>query len=179
MQAGARVANHIPVIETERLRLRAHRQEDFDVCCAMWADPVVIRHTTGKPQSPEEVWWKMLRYAGLWSLLGYGYWAVAEKASDRYIGDIGFADFKRSVQPSIEGIPESGWAFVPEVHGKGYATEALRAVLNWGDEQFGESRTCCLIHPDNTASTRLAEKCGYGKWTQGAYKEHEVLLFTR
>jgi RimJ/RimL family protein N-acetyltransferase len=61
--------------------------------------------------------------------LSYGYWAVEEKTSGRYVGELGFADFKRDIVPSIEGMPELGWALVPQFHGKGYATEALRAAV--------------------------------------------------
>ena len=94
-------------------------------------------------------------------MLGYGYWAVEEKLSGRYVGELGFADFKRDIQPSIAGMPELGWALVPRVHGKGFATEALRAVVAWGDNHFGLMRTVCIIRRDNHASFRVAEKLGY------------------
>src|SRR5919198_4635363 len=90
----------IPVLETERLRLRAHQAADLDACAAMWADPLVTRHIGGRPFSREETWSKILRYAGHWALTGFGYWAVVDKASGTYIGEGGFADFKREVQPS-------------------------------------------------------------------------------
>ena len=106
-------ADQIPIVETARLRLRGHRAEDFDDCAAMWADPSVVRHIGGRPFPAEETWTKILRYAGLWALLGFGYWAVEEKASGRYVGDVGLADFKRDVQPSFDGAPEIGWALAP------------------------------------------------------------------
>jgi len=94
-------------------------------------------------------------------MLGYGYWAVEEKASGRYVGELGFADFKRDIQPSVNGMPELGWALVPQMHGRGYATEALRAAVSWGDVHFGRVRTVCIIHRDNEASLRVAAKLGY------------------
>jgi RimJ/RimL family protein N-acetyltransferase len=94
-------------------------------------------------------------------MLSYGYWAVEEKASSRYVGELGFADFKRDIVPSIEGMPELGWALVPKFHGRGYATEALKAVVGWGDYHFADRRTVCIIHPDNHRSFRVAEKLGY------------------
>jgi RimJ/RimL family protein N-acetyltransferase len=93
--------------------------------------------------------------------LSYGYWAVEEKSSGRYVGELGFADFKRDIVPSIEGVPELGWALVPQFHGKGYATEALRAAVAWGDHHFAQRRTVCIIHRDNHQSFRVAEKLGY------------------
>jgi RimJ/RimL family protein N-acetyltransferase len=46
----------VPVIETERLKLRGHRLGDFGACAAMWADPIVTRHIGGRPFSEEESW---------------------------------------------------------------------------------------------------------------------------
>jgi RimJ/RimL family protein N-acetyltransferase len=58
-------------------------------------------------------------------------------------------------------MPELGWALLPQFHGRGYATEALRAVLAWGDDHIAQRRTVCIIHPDNHPSFRVAEKLGY------------------
>lgn len=169
----------VPNLETERLRLRGHRLEDFADSAAMWADPIVTRHIGGKPFSREEVWARMLRYVGHWSWLGFGYWALEEKASGEFVGELGFADYKRDIQPSLDGTPELGWALATRVHGKGYATEAVRAAIAWGDEHFGRTRTACLIHPENLASIRVAEKCGYREFQRTTYKDHTVILFER
>ncbi len=179
MQAALRPSSNVPVIETDRLRMRGHRIEDFPASCALWSDPIVIRYTTGTPQTPEEVWKRILRYAGLWPLLGYGFWVVEDKASSEFIGEVGFEGLKRDIKPSLNEMPEIGWVFAPRVHGKGYATEAVQAALAWGDDHFGDRKTCCLIQRENAASIRLAEKCGYREWQASVYKEHEVLLFTR
>lgn len=179
MHKATRQSVAIPVLETERLRLRGHRADDLDACAALWADTEVVRHTTGKPQTREEVWWRILRYIGHWALMGYGFWALEEKASGKFVGDVGFADFKRELTPSLGDTPESGWVLASEFHGKGYATEAMRAVIAWGDEHFGAVRTACLIHPDNTASLRVAEKLGYREYARSAYREHDVLLLER
>lgn len=69
--------------------------------------------------------------------------------------------FKRELIPSIEGIPELGWALATPAHGKGFATEAVRTALRWGDEHLERSQTVCIIAPDNVASIHVAEKCGY------------------
>lgn len=127
----------------------------------MWSDPVVVRYTLGSPSPPQRTWIRILAYTGHWALLSYGYWAVEEKSSGRYIGELGFADFKRGIAPSIEGVPELGWALMPQFHGNGYATEALRAAVAWGDRQFAQPRTVCIIHRDNRQSFRVAEKLGY------------------
>jgi RimJ/RimL family protein N-acetyltransferase len=150
-----------PVIETERLRLRPHEVNDFADCVAMWSDPAITRHTIGSPSPPQRTWQRILAYRGHWTLLGFGYWAVEEKATGRFIGEMGFAEFKRDIKPSIEGMPELGWVWISEAHGKGYATEGLRAAVAWGDRHFGSARTVCIIHPENRASFRVADKLGY------------------
>ena len=169
----------IPVIETERLVLRAHRPDDFRDCAAMWADPTVTRYIGGRPFSGEEVWTRMLRFAGHWAWIGFGYWAIEEKATGNFAGELGFADYKRDIEPPLDGIPEIGWVLAPPVHGKGYATEGVRAVLAWGDRRFGSARTVCLIHPDNQASLRVAEKCGYRESLRTTYHDHATILFGR
>ena len=173
------MAGKVPVLETARLRLRRHEVPDFAPCAAMWADAGVTRYIGGRPFTAEEVWARLLRYVGHWELLGYGYWAVEEKSTGQFAGDIGFADFQRDLQPSIEGFPEIGWVLATAAQGKGFATEAVRAVVEWGDRRFAKTRTVCLIHPDNAASLRVAEKCGYREWERTTYKDHPTILLTR
>jgi RimJ/RimL family protein N-acetyltransferase len=169
----------IPRIETTRLRLRGHRVEDFGHCAAMWADVGVVRHIGGRPFSAEESWGKILRYAGLWSLLGFGYWAIEEKASGRFAGEVGFADFKREIAPSFAGAPEIGWALTPWAQGNGFATEAVGAAVAWGDERLAAARTVCMIDPENAASIRVAEKCGYREFARTTYKGQPTILYGR
>ena len=173
------VPSAIPEIETDRLIIRAHRLGDYAECVAMWADPVVTRHIGGKPSMPQQTWMRILGYAGHWSLLGFGYWAVEERSSGTFIGELGFADFKRDIVPRIDNTPELGWAFASRAHGKGFATEATRAVVAWGDRNLPSSRTVCIINPANAASIRVAEKIGFREITVTVYNGEPVLLFER
>lgn len=169
----------IPVLETPRLRLRAHSPNDLMACAAMWADPNVVKYIGGKPFSSHETWLRMLRYGGLWPFLGYGFWAVEEKSTKKFIGEMGFADFKRDLIPSISGIPELGWVLESGSHGKKYSTEGLRAIIDWGDRHLKSKRTVCIIEPGNTPSLRVAEKCAYKKFAETTFKESAILLFER
>jgi len=169
----------IPSLETERLILRPHRREDFESCAVLWANPDVVRYIGGKPFTREEVWARLLRYVGHWQWLGFGFWALEEKATGRFAGELGFAEFMRDLDPPTVGIPEVGWLLAPHAHGKGYATEAVRAVVAWGDARFNGGRTICLIDPENAASIRVAEKCGYAQAQQVIYKNHATCLFER
>ena len=169
----------VPVIETERLRLRGHRLDDFDRLAALWADPIVTRFIGGKPSTREESWMRLLRSVGHWAALGFGYWVVEEKASGRIVGEIGFSELKREIEPSFEGIPEAGWVLAPWAHGKGFATEAVTAVVAWGEAHLGARTTTCIVSPENTASIRVAEKCGYREFARTAYKGSPTIVFRR
>lgn len=169
-----------PILDTPRLILEGHPLGDFDALAAMWTEPTVVAHIfNGKPSAPRDSWMRLLAYRGLWPLLGYGYWAIREKASGRYVGDLGFADFHRAVEPSIRGVPEAGWALASWAHGKGYATEALTHALRWLDAQQRFERSVCLIAPTNTASIRVAQKAGYADPVRIRFNDTDSLLFSR
>lgn len=168
-----------PRIETARLILRAHDADDLDGVAAMWGDPEIARHISGTPATREECWARILRYAGLWPICGYGYWAVVEKASGRFVGDVGIADFGREMEPPVYEAPEAGWVLAPHAHGQGYATEAMLAVLAWVDENLGGRPTMCLLAAENGASIRVAEKCGYRDYARATYKGFPSLLYRR
>jgi len=166
-------------IETQRLVLRRHEAGDLDACAQMWADPNVTRHIGGKPSSRFESWRRMLVYAGMWTYMGYGYWAAVEKQTGKYVGELGFADFKRQIEPPLDGIPELGFALVSSAHGKGFATEAVRAVLAWGDAHLTSRRTVCMIDPGNVPSVRVAQKAGYREYLHTTYMGGTTVLFER
>ncbi len=112
--------------------------------------------------------------------MGFGYWALEEKASGRLAGQVGFGDFRRDIKPSIEGVPEIGWVLAPWSQGQGYATEAVKAALGWLEANFGEScRSVCLIAPENLASLRVAEKCGYREYLRTRYHDGPAVLLER
>jgi RimJ/RimL family protein N-acetyltransferase len=165
-----------PRIETERLILRPHGVTDFTAMAAMWADPIVVRHIGKQPSSGEQTWARLLRYAGHWALLEYGFWAIEDKANGKLAGEVGVADFKREVDPPIED-PETGWVLAPWAHGKGYATEALRAVLAWADARF--PATQCVIDLDNAASRNVAAKCGYSEIARTTYHGDALIILRR
>ncbi len=166
-----------PTIETERLTLSAHRDDDLADCAAMWGDPAVTAHIGGRPATREETWQRLQRYVGHWQLRPYGYWLVRETATGRFIGEVGLMDSRRATEPSFEGTPEGGWALAAHAHGRGFAHEALAAMLGWADARL--PRTVCIIDPANAPSLRLAEKLGYRLLTRAPYRDATTLLFER
>ena len=174
-----------PRIETDRLTFTGHRLEDFADCCALWTDPEVTRFIGGKPSTTQEVWFRLLRYVGHWSLLGFGFWVAREKTSGRFVGEVGFAEHRRGLEQAGEGLeqagegPELGYALAPWCYGQGFATEAVRAAVAWGDAHLPTSRTWCLINPEAKASIRVAEKCGYRELARTPLFGAPVILLER
>ncbi len=167
-----------PVLETAHLRLRPHVVADFEALAAMWADDVVTKHIGGRAFTRTESWARLLRYAGLWPLLGFGMWAIEDKASGRFAGDVGFADYHRDMTPPLHA-PEAGWVLAPWAHGRGLATEAVSAAVAWADVHVPSPSTCCIIDVDHAASFRVATKCGYVQQGRGALGGVAVAVFER
>lgn len=160
-------------ITTDRLTLTPHALGDFADLAAMWRDPQVVRFLGGAPFSEEESWARLLRYAGSWSLLGFGFWAVRASDDGSYIGDVGFLEGRRSGVDGFHGDPEIGWSLNVAAQGKGFASEAVRAALAWGATGFDGrfKRTVAMINPDNAASVAVAARCGFRHFSVARYKD--------
>lgn len=168
------------MIETERLLLRQHTLEDFPDYHAMNVDPRIIEYiAAGKPMTEEESWNRLMRNAGFWPILGYGLFAVIEKASNRFVGLSGLAKFHRGLGEDFDLFPEAAWSSAGDTHGKGYATEAALASHDWFHARFGPQRTVCIIDAENAPSLRVAEKIGYRAYGETTYKDKRVIKFER
>lgn len=146
----------IPVIETERLRLRGFELRDFDAVAAYKADPHVMRYTGG-PESGFNAWKSFAAMAGSWVLLDSGYFCIAEKNSDVCIGHC--ALFKPPGWPEHE----VGYTLARHAHGKGYAVEAAGAALRFAYDELGWDTAISVIDPANTASQGVARRLGASK----------------
>jgi len=143
----------IPVIETERLRLRGWEERDFPAYAAFRADP---DHQAffGGTMTNLEAWDRFCAHLGVWVLRGYGFFAVADKASDEALGLTGLW-----FPPEIDE-PELSWSLFPGQTGYGYATEAAIEARRWAYETLGLPPLMSLIFPDNLPSKAVAERLG-------------------
>ena len=141
-------------LQSERLILRMFREDDLEQYAKFCADPEVMRYLGGKIFTRMETWRQMAFLIGHWHLRGYGHWAVEEKASGDLIGRIGFLN--------PEGWPgfEIGWTLGREYWGKGYAIEGARRALEYAFTELDRDHVISLIHPENRASIRVAERLG-------------------
>jgi len=145
----------IPTLETERLVMRPWRESDVDPYLELTSDPEAMRYLGfGETMDREGTWRNIALILGHWALRGYGFWAVEEKASGAFLGRVGLW------QP--EGWPglEVGWALLRRCWGKGYASEAARASLDYAFTKLGETHVISLIYPENQRSIRVAERIG-------------------
>lgn len=149
-----------PTLTTDRLLIEPLGLKHWETYAAAWADPRMTQFISPEPRSRSESWGKFLQGIGLWSLFGYGYWAFCDRATGEFLGNGGLAQFERGI-PGLIGYPEAGWAFKFEAWGKGYATEAMEAVLAWADAELSEPEIRCIIDIENTASMRVGKKLGF------------------
>ena len=168
-----------PVLETARLILRAHTLADFEDCAALWGDAAITRFIGGKPSTREETYARVLRYAGTWALKPYGFWAVRERETGAYVGDIGFISTLRGLPEPFGQYPELGWSLTGAHHGRGYATEAVSAALAWGDANLADDKTVCIIDPDNAPSRAVAARCGFTEFGRATYHDDELIMLER
>lgn len=166
-----------PTIITDRLMILPMALDHWEEHAAAWADPRLTRFIGGIARTRNESWGKFLQGIGLWSLFGYGYWSFIERETGMFMGNGGLARFERGII-DLEGFPEAGWVFVPDAWGKGYATEAMTAILKWADETgLGEIR--CIIDPDNAASHNVALKLGFTKFAESHDVIGDLFIYSR
>ncbi len=169
----------LPALETPRLHLRALRLDDFDAFASMWTEPAVVRFVGGEPLTRDASWARFLRQMGMWHYLGFGTFAVDDKASGALAGIAGFHDLKRTIVPSLEGSMEAGWVLASAFHGKGMAEEAMRAVLAWADRTHAGKRITCIIRPGHLASLRVAAKLQFSEVARTDYDDAPIVVLER
>ena len=166
-----------PVLTTNRLSIEPMTLDHWEDYAAAWADPRMTEFIGGEPRNRNISWGKMLQGIGLWPLFGYGYWSFIERESGKFVGNGGFAQFERGI-PELEGYPEAGWAFAADAWGKGYATEAMTAILEWADQR-GLAETRCIIDPGNGSSHNVAAKLGFEKFAESRDVIGELFIYRR
>ena len=141
-------------LETERLLIRRDTVEDADAVAALWSDPDVMRHMAG-PRDPARV-----RQAVIDSAQGEAkaitIWSVEERSSGEFVGDCGLIRKEIAGQDEVELV----YLIVRKHWGRGIATEAASAVRDYAFRDLDLDRLVAMVHPENAASCRVAEKIG-------------------
>jgi len=155
---GLETSRHII---TKRLILVPHGLDDVDDCARMWADPAVVRMIRDTPFSYQETWSRILRYAGHWSLLGYGYWVIRNRENGRFHGELGFARTYRTLPGEAAGLPEVGCTLERTSWGRSIGQEATLAVLRWMDDVACIRDTAAITDERNHAALAVLTTNGY------------------
>jgi RimJ/RimL family protein N-acetyltransferase len=154
--------------------LRPWREEDLNPYARICADPEVMRYLSGtmtRTQAAQQ----MERWMSHWEERGFGVWAVQEKTSGAFIGFIGLLYHEE--WPEGEHKTEVGWRLDRSFWGRGLATEGARASLQHGFEALKLERVISIIHPNNVASRRVAEKAGLTLRGEARFKGFDVIWY--
>ena len=143
---------NIPTLETDRLFLRAHREEDFHAEAEFYASDAA--RFVGGPIQPHEVWRVLAAMVGHWAFRGFGFWALEDKATGTYLGRTGLWF------PQGWKEREIGWTLMPSAWGKGYATEAGIAARRHAYDTLGWDTAISQIAPENEPSKAVARRLG-------------------
>ncbi|WP_394242170.1 GNAT family N-acetyltransferase [Vibrio astriarenae] len=142
------------IIETERLKLRQLCDCDWPLFQSLQSDPSVIELCFDKP-SESEIKKNFESRLPQWNI-DSKHWlclTILDRESQKKVGVTGFC--------LSEGVAEVGYLLLPEFHGQGYATESLKAVLDWGNQLGAICGYQAVVTQGNTASERVLQKCGF------------------
>jgi RimJ/RimL family protein N-acetyltransferase len=145
-------------LETERLTLRPFVEGDFDAVHATRSSPEVVLYLYEEPFTPEQSRERLMRMVGAASWTKEDDWfsaAAVERSSGATVGDMAFHWVSER-----DRTAEIGFVFDPRHQGKGFATEASRALLEWAFTTAGMHRVIGRTEARNVASARVLEKLG-------------------
>jgi RimJ/RimL family protein N-acetyltransferase len=145
-------------LRTSRLLLRPWRDEDIAAFVEMSADPVVMEYLLPLSERglSAEAW--AARKRAHWDEHGFGQWVVEIPGEAGFIGVVGLetVSYEAHFTPAVE----VAWRLARTYWGRGYATEAARAALDYGFEQLGLTEIVALTVPANQRSRRVMERLG-------------------
>ena len=160
------------ILETPRLILRHQALFDLDDFWALYCNPNITKYIPDAPRSrdeaKEELEWHMHGHPKHPQL---GLWATVHKPTGKFIGRCGLLPWTIDGQIEVE----VAYTIAEEFWGQGLATEAARAIRDYGFEILNLSRLICLIEEENVASKKVAEKIGM-KFEREAHDEMGTFL---
>lgn len=158
------------VIDTERLLLRPLMPGDIDAFMALHDDPEVTRFIRRLERRQAEERLKLNERE--WRERGHGMFAVLDRATGEFLGRVGLKYWPQFAETEV------GWALNRGAWGRGYATEAARACLDWGFESLDEPYLTAMIHPENEPSIRLARRLAMSPLRDDVLLGDSVVVFS-
>jgi RimJ/RimL family protein N-acetyltransferase len=145
----------IPTIEAAHLVLRSWMAQDAEAWFNILQEEDILRYFPNpKPPAREKADTYIQHHLQHWQEFGYGHWAVTTRQDGQVVGWCGLEFLPELKQTEI------AYLLSKSVWGRGYATEAARAAVEYGMQKAGLSEIIGLVHPENSGSVRVLEKCG-------------------
>jgi [ribosomal protein S5]-alanine N-acetyltransferase len=163
------------IAQTERLRLREIVPADLDDLAAMNADEEVGRYLGGGTIDRERSAAQLDALVGLYERRGWGMWAVERISDGAFLGRAGLLPQTLDDGEHIE----MAYAYARAFWGQGFATEAADAIVALAFDRYDVSRLISIVHVDNVASQRVAQKAGLTFWRETTYRTFPVRVFAR
>lgn len=160
-------------IETKRLILREFQPKDVHQIAPILANPQVMKFSPTGILSALQTQEKIDGFITSYKEFGFGKWAVIFKESNQLIGYCGIAI------EQIDNVTEReiGYRLHPNFWGKGLATEAASATIQYGFEQFKFTDIIGIVNPANTASVRVLEKIGMKSEKATIFHGFEIYIY--
>ncbi|WP_378738188.1 GNAT family N-acetyltransferase [Nocardia brasiliensis] len=157
------------MISTDRLTLRPLTSGDVDAFVALHADPKVSRFLDPYPR--ERAVQRLAEVERQWARRGHGLFAILLNDTGQFIGRCGFNYWEQFDEV------EAAWTLDPAAWGRGYATEAARACLDWGFDTLDLDYITAMIREGNDQSVRVAERIGFTPRRQDTLAGHPVTVY--
>ncbi|MGZ3498019.1 MAG: GNAT family N-acetyltransferase [Vulcanimicrobiaceae bacterium] len=158
-------------IQTDRLLIRKWMHSDLDAAMAIYGDPDVMHFIPVGPMTRDQVARMVERFIEEDERSGFGLWPVVERANGNLVGEVGLHTIPQT------GEVEIAWLFARGAWGKGYATEAAQAVLEFGLREIQLPKIICLIDRENHRSIGVANKLGFRYDRIGRYYNRDLMKY--
>lgn len=144
------------ILTTPRLLLQPIDDHHLTGLRELNSDPQVMRYITGRPETPDETLTMIARVKARWLEWGYSWWALIDRETGRLVG----AGCIQHMQRDAANPLEIGWRLRPDVWGKGYASEAARAMAGFAFEVLAVPQLLAVCHQENSDSARVMQRLG-------------------
>ncbi len=172
--AGAKISA-MTMLRTPRLRLEPLSQQHFAALHQLNRDPVVMRHITGRPDTPQDTQAMIDRVQARWAEFGYSWWAFMRQDDGELIG----CGCIQHLNRDPAGPLETGWRLRQDAWGQGYASEAARHMVGWAFATLAPELICAVCRPENTPSSTVMERLGMqftgtGRWYDMDCRRYDI-----
>jgi len=162
------------ITETKRLILRELEQGDSKAIFELFNEPEVMKYFSNTPRSIEEAHERIQREINRYIEHGFGLWATVLKGTGKVIGQCGL------LAQIVDEVKETeiGYTLARKYRGQGFATEAAKAIKNYGFNKLKFNRLISIIEPKNIASQKVALRTGLAFEKTTTWMNKQVKIYS-